>query len=151
MTQNPAPGPSFGQVLAETARELRKVHHRALADYDTDFPTWMLFTMLKEKGGPLPVDDAVRELHRRIDLTGPDARRVLDSATAKGHVRCEPDSHPATAELTDAGAALFADVYAHARTATDAALDGIDHARLGTALDVLVTVGQHATTLLGER
>jgi DNA-binding MarR family transcriptional regulator len=151
MTQNPVPAPSFGQVLAETARELRKVHHRALADYDTDFPTWMLFTMLKEKGGSLPVDDVVRELHRRIDLTGPDARRVLDSAAAKGHVRCEPDGHPATAELTDAGAALFADVYAHARTSTDAALDGIDHARLGTALDVLVAVGQHATTLLGER
>ena len=151
MTQNPVPAPSFGQVLAETARELRKLHHRALDDYDTDFPTWMLFTMLKEKGGPLPVDDVVRELRHRIDLTGPDARRVLDSATAKGHVKCEPDGHPATAELTDAGAALFADVYAHARSTTDAALDGIDSARLGTALDVLVTVGQHATTLLGER
>lgn len=151
MTQIPAPGPSFGQVLAETARQLRKVHHRALADFDTDFPTWMLFTMLKEKGGPLPVDDVVRELHLRIDLTGPDARRVLDSATAKGHVRCEPDGHPAIAELTDAGAALFADVYAHARTTTDAALDGIEDARLGNAFDVLVTVGQHATALLGER
>jgi DNA-binding MarR family transcriptional regulator len=148
MTQNAAPPRSFGQAVAETARQLRKVHHRALADFDTDFPTWMLFTVLTEKGGPLPVDDVVRELGRRIDLTEPDARQVLDRAAAEGHVRYDG---AATVDLTEAGAALFADVYAHARTATDAALDGIDRAALGSALDVLVTVEQHATALLGER
>jgi DNA-binding MarR family transcriptional regulator len=154
MTQNAAPPPSFGQAVAETARQLRKVHHRALADFDTDFPTWMLFTVLTEKGGPLPVDDVVRELGRRIDLTEPDVRQVLDRAAAEGHVRYEGHVAAeglATAELTGAGAARFADVYAHARTATDAALDGIDPATLGSALNVLVTVEQHATALLGER
>ena len=52
-------------------------------------------------------------------------------------------------ELTEAGATHFADVYAHARTTTDAAFDGIDPAMLDTALTVLLAVNDRATAQLG--
>src|SRR6185369_17893921 len=56
MTANSAPRPSFGRALGETSSQIGKLHRRALADFDTDFPTWMLLTLMAEKGVPLSVD-----------------------------------------------------------------------------------------------
>ena len=80
------PQPTFGRALGEAARWLTKLHRRALADYDCDFPTWMLYTLLTEKGGALPVDQIATELNLRMDLAAPDTRRVLDRAAAAGHL-----------------------------------------------------------------
>lgn len=148
MNDNPVPRPSFGQALGQTSRQVGKLHHRALADFDTDFPTWMLLTSLKEKGVPLLVGEVVRELNLRMDLAEPDTVLVLERAAAAGHVTYLPGNHPATAELTEAGAAHFADVYAHARKTTDAAFEGIDPAMLDTALTVLLAVNERATRLI---
>ena|SRR5438552_15917908 len=149
MTENPASRPSIGRALAETTRQVGKLHRRALADFATDFPTWMLLTLLTEKGKPLQVDEVVRELGRRMDLAEPDAVRVLDGAVAAGHVTYLPGHQPATAELTEAGAAHFAAVYAHARKTTDAAFGGIDPAVLDTVLTVLLAVNERAIAQLG--
>jgi DNA-binding MarR family transcriptional regulator len=147
MTENPAPRPSIGRALGETARQVKKLHDRALTHFDTDFPTWMLLTLLKETGVPLPVEEVARQLNQRMDLAEPDVIRVLDGAAAAGHVNYRQANQPATAELTEAGAAHFADVYAHARETTDAAFEGIDPTMLDTALTVLLAVNEHAAQL----
>jgi DNA-binding MarR family transcriptional regulator len=148
-TATPAPRPSFGQALGQVARQVGKLHQRALTDFGTDFPTWMLLALLKEKGAPLPVGDVVRELGLRMDLAEPDAVAALQGAAAAGHLTYLPESRPATAELTAAGAAHFAGLYAHARRTTDAAYEGIDPDLLDTALTVVLAVTERATTRLG--
>ena len=39
MIENPTPRPSFGRALGEAARQLTKLHRRALADCGSDFPS----------------------------------------------------------------------------------------------------------------
>lgn len=149
MIDNPTPRPTFGQTLGETSRLLGKLHRRALTDFDTDFPTWMLLTLLKEKGAPLLVDDVVTELDLRMDLTEPDTIGVLERAATAGHIAYQRQDQSATAQLTEAGAAHFADLYAHARKLTGAAIDDIDPAMLGVAFTVLLTIKERATAELG--
>ncbi|CAG6394983.1 hypothetical protein NMG29_03300 [Streptomyces cocklensis] len=147
-THTATPRPSFGQALGQAARQVGKLHHRALTDFDTDFPTWMLMTLLKEKGA-LPVGDVVRELGLRMDLAEPDTLRVLEAAAASGQITYRPEDRPATAELTAAGATRFASLYAHARETTDAAYAGIDPAMLDTAVTVLLAVTEGAAAQAG--
>lgn len=149
MIVNSASRPSFGRALGETNRLIGKLHHRALADYDSDFPTWMLLTLLEEKGVPLPVDEVAKELNQRMDLAGPDTLRVLERAAAAGHVLCQSESDSATAELTEAGVAHFAALYAHARQVTGVAFEGIDPAELNTALTVVLAAKERAAAALG--
>ena len=72
---------------------------------------------------------------------------MLDRAAAAGYVTFRPDDPAAATTLTEAGAAHFASMYAHARKVTDSALDGIDPAMLETALTVLLAVDERATAL----
>ncbi|MEW9531641.1 MarR family winged helix-turn-helix transcriptional regulator [Microbispora sp. NPDC049125] len=146
---NPASRPSLGRALGEMSRLVGKLHRRALADFDSDFPTWMLLTLLTEKGVPLPVDEVAKELGRRLDLAEPDTLRVLERAAAAGHVTYRPGNTPATAELTEEGADHFGALYAHAREATDAAFEGIGPADLDTALTVMLAAKERAAILLG--
>jgi DNA-binding MarR family transcriptional regulator len=148
MTANPAPRPSFGRALGETSRLIGKLHRRALADFDTDFPTWMLLTLMEEKRVPLSVDEVVKELDRRLDLAEPDTHRVLERAAAAGRISYHPDATPGMAELTDAGRDHFAALYAHARKVTDAAFEGIDPDDLNTALTVLLAAQERAAAAL---
>jgi DNA-binding MarR family transcriptional regulator len=148
MTENPLPRPSIGRALGETSRLIKKLHDRATADHGTDFPTWMLLTLLTEKGAALPVEDVEKELDQRMDLAGPDVRRLLERAAAAGHVAYRTGHDPATAELTEAGAAYFAAVYADARAATDVAFHGIDQESLDTALTVLLAAKERAAAAL---
>lgn len=147
MPENPAPRPSFGRALGEAARTMTKLHRRALADFDCDFPSWMLFTLLREKGVPLRADEIAAELDRRMDLAEPATRQVLGRAAAAGHIAFEPGGQTAAITLTETGAAHFAAVYAHSREVTDRATDGIDPAMLETALAVLLAVDERATVL----
>ncbi|MEV1174177.1 hypothetical protein [Nonomuraea sp. NPDC049784] len=149
MTVNPESRPSLGRALAETTRLIGKLHRRALADFDSDFPTWMLLTLLEEADVALPVDEVVKELNRRLDLAEPDTVRVLERAAAAGHVAYRPGDAPATAELTESGKDHFAALYAHARKATDAAFEGIDPAGLDTALTVVLAAKERAAAELG--
>ena len=149
MTENPAPRPSFGRALGEAAHKMTKLHRRALADFDCDFPSWMLYTLLKEKGVALRADEIAAELHLRMDLAEPDTLRVLDRAAAAGHITFQPADPAAATTLTEAGAAHVASLYAHARETTDRAVDGIDPAMLETALTVLLAVDERATAQLG--
>jgi DNA-binding MarR family transcriptional regulator len=148
MTVNPASRPSFGRVLGETSRLIGKLHQRALADFDSDFPTWMLLTLLQEKGVALSVDEVAKELNQRLDLAEPDTLQVLERAAAAGHVRYQPADTPATAELTQAGTDHFAALYAHSRKVTDAAFEGIDPDELGTAMTVMLAAKARAGTAL---
>ena len=148
MTGNPAPRPSFGRALGEAARKLGKLHRRALADLGTDFPSWMLMTLLTERAAAVPVEDVVVELDRRMDLARPDVIGLLERSTATGFVAYRPDDPVPTAELTRAGEAHYAAVYAHARELTDAAADGVDPDVLGVAVTVLLAVDARATALL---
>jgi DNA-binding MarR family transcriptional regulator len=145
--ENPARRPSFGRALGEAARKMTKLHRRALADFDSDFPSWMLYTLLTEKGVPLRADEIAAELELRMDLAEPDTLRVLDSAAAAGHITFQPDDPAAATTLTEAGVAHFASLYAHARRTTDRAMEGIDPAMLETALTVLLAVDERATAL----
>ncbi|MET8143167.1 hypothetical protein ABZU32_22930 [Sphaerisporangium sp. NPDC005288] len=147
MTVNPQSRPSFGRALGETARLIGKLHRRALADLDSDFPTQMLLTLLKEKDVPLPIDEVAKELDQRMDLAEADTLRVLERAAAAGHVAYRPENSPATAELTEAGDDHFATVYAHSRKVTDAAFEGIDPAELNAALTVLLAAKERAAAL----
>src|SRR4051794_26918352 len=142
------PQPTFGRALGEAARWLTKLHRRALADLVCDFPTWMLYTLLTEKGGALPVDQIATELNLRMDLAAPDTRRVLDRAAAAGHVTFRPDDPATVAALTESGTAYFASLYAHARAATDRAVDGVDPAMVTSAVTVLVAVQERAIAQL---
>ncbi|MFI9597784.1 hypothetical protein [Nonomuraea sp. NPDC052265] len=148
MIVSPGPRPSLGRAFGETARLIGKLHRRALADFDSDFPTWMLLTLLKEAAAPLPVDDVVKELDRRLDLAEPETVQVLDRAAAAGHITYRRDSHPATAELTEAGTDHFAALYAHAREVTDVAFAGIDPAHLDTALTVVLAARERAAAAI---
>ena len=148
MTANPASRPSFGRALGELNHLVGKLHRRALADFGSDFPTWMLLTLLQEKGVRLPVDEVARELDRRLDLAEPDALRTLEHAAAAGHVAYQPENTPATAELTEAGTRYFAALYAHARKATDVAFAGIDPDELNTALTVVLAAKERAAAAL---
>ncbi len=148
MTVNPASRPSFGRALGELNHLVGKLHRRALADFGSDFPTWMLLTLLEEKGVPLPVDEVAKELNRRLDLAEPDTLRVLERAAAAGHVTYQPDNTPATAELTEAGKHHFAALYAHARKVTDVAFKGIDPDQLNTALTVVLAAKERAAAAL---
>jgi hypothetical protein len=149
MPDNPAPRPSFGRALGEAARQMTKLHRHALADFDCDFPSWMLYTLLKEKGVPLRRDEIAAELDLRMDLAEPATRQVLDRAAAAGYITFQPDDPAAGTALTEGGAAYFASLYAHSRETTDRALDGIDPAMLETTLTVLLAVDERATAQLG--
>ena len=83
-----------------------------------------------------------------MDLSAPDTRRVLDCAAAAGHVTFQPGDPAADAVLTEAGAAYFTSLYAHARAATDRAVDGIDPAAVTSAVTVLVAVQERAVAEL---
>ena len=149
MTDNPPPRPSFGRALGETSRLIKKLHDQAIADHDTDFPTWMLLTLLTEKRAALPADEVAKELDQRMDLAEPDALKLLERTAAAGHITYRrPEHDPATVELTEAGSAHFALVYAHARAATDAAFEGIDPDELDAALTVLLAAKERAATAL---
>jgi DNA-binding MarR family transcriptional regulator len=150
MTVNPASRPSLGRALGELNRLVGKLHRRALADFDSDFPTWMLLTLLEEEGVALPVEEVVRELDQRMDLAEADTLRLLERAAAAGHVVYHRVGAPATAELTEAGKAHFAALYAHARQCTDAAFEGIDKADLDTALKVALAAKKRAAAALAE-
>lgn len=149
MTVNPESRPSLGRALGETARLIGTLHRRALADFDSDFPTWMLLTLLWEAGVPLPLDEVVKELDLRLDLAEPDTVRVLERAAAAGHITYQPDDAAAPAELTEAGTDHFRALYAHARKVTDAAFEGIDPADLDTALTVVLAANERAAAALG--
>ncbi|WP_433444795.1 hypothetical protein [Nonomuraea sp. CA-141351] len=150
MTVNPASRPSLGRALGELNRLVGTLHRRALADFDSDFATWMLLTLLEEEGVALSVEEVVRGLDQRMDLTEADTLRLLERAAAAGHVAYLHDSIPATAELTEAGTAHFAALYAHARESTDAAFEGIDQADLDTALTVALAAKERAAAALAE-
>jgi len=148
MPENPAPRPSFGRALGETARQLTKLHRRALSEYGSDFPSWMLYTLLKEKGVPLRAEEIAAELELRMDLAEPDTFPLLERAATAGHITFRPDKPAAAVTLTEAGAAYFANLYAHARETTDRATEGIDSVMLDTALTVLLAVDERATARL---
>jgi hypothetical protein len=150
MTEYPAPRPSFGRALAEAARKINKLHRRALADFDSDFPSWMLLTLLKEQTSAIPVDDVVFEMDHRMDLAQPDVIRLLERTAAAGFVAYRPEDPVPTAGLTETGSAYFASLYAHARKLTDAAADGIDPEKLDAMVTVLLAVDERATSLLGS-
>jgi DNA-binding MarR family transcriptional regulator len=145
---NPTPRPSFGRALGETARQLTKLHRRALADCGTDFPSWMLLTLLTEQATTITVDQVVVELDRRMDLARPDVIRLLERTADAGHIAHRPEDAADTVALTEAGAARFASIYSHARTVTDAASAGIDADSLDAAVGVLLTVEERAASLL---
>lgn len=149
MTENPGERPSLGRALGETSRLIGKLHHRALADYETDFPTWMLLTLLAETSGPMPVDDVAAELGRRMDLAAPEALRVIERAAVAGHVVHRGESDSATAELSEEGRAHFAALYAFSRETTDVAFQGIDPEDVDAALRVLQIAGKQAVAALG--
>lgn len=139
--------PTLGRALGELNRLVGKLHRRALADFDTDFPTWMLLTLLKEQGA-LPVEAVIKELDQRMDSAESDTLRLLERAAAVGHVAYIRENTPATAELTAAGADHFAAVYAHARKSTDAAFEGIDPDELDAALRVALAAKERAAAAL---
>jgi hypothetical protein len=128
---------------------MTKLHRRALADFDSGFPAWMLYTLLKERGVPLRADEIAAELELRIDLAEPDTLQVLDRAAAAGHITFQPGDPAAATTLTEAGAAHFASPYAHGRKTTDRAVGDIDPAMLETALTALLAVDERATAQLG--
>ncbi|MFC6080311.1 hypothetical protein [Sphaerisporangium aureirubrum] len=148
MTETTVPRPSFGRALAEATRKVGKLHRRALAESGTDFPGWMLLTLLKEQTSPMPVGVVVAEMDHRMDLPEADVLSLLKRTAAAGHVTYRPDAPTPTAELTEEGRTYFARVYAHARTTTDAAGDGIDPDLLDTVVTVLLAVDERATLLL---
>ncbi|MEU7940329.1 MarR family winged helix-turn-helix transcriptional regulator [Microbispora bryophytorum] len=150
MTVNPESRPSLGRAFGETARLIGKLHRRALADFDSDFPTWMLLTLLWEAGAPLPLDEVAKELDRGLDLAEPDTMRVLERAVAAGHIAYRPESASVEAELTEAGTDHFTALYAYARKVTDAVFEGIDPAELDTALTVVLAARERAAATLGR-
>jgi hypothetical protein len=145
---HPEPRPSLGRTLGETSRLIGKLHHRALADFDADFPTWMLLTLLDEARAPMAVADVAAELGRRLDLPAPETLRALERSAAAGRVRYLPEADPATAELTEEGAAYFAELYAYSRNATDVAFEGIDPGDLAVVLRVMRAAGERAALAL---
>ena len=148
MTENPVPRPSFGRALGEVSRTLGKLHHRALAERGSDFPSWMLLTVLNEQSAPIPVDTVVVEMDRRIDLARPEVISLLERTAAAGLVACRPVDPDATAKLTEAGSAHFASLYTYSRAVTDAAADGIDPAALDAAITVILAIEERALSLL---
>lgn len=101
-----------------------------------------------EKGVPLSSHEVAAELNLRMDLAAPDALRVLDRSAAAGHITVGPGG-PAAAQvvqvaLTGAGAAYFANRYAHARTTTDRVVDDIDAALVEAAVTGLIAVQERA-------
>lgn len=148
MIEEPAVRPSFGRALGEAARKLSKLHRRALADLDSDFPSWMLLALLDESASPIPVDTVVAEMDRRMDLARAGVLGLLDRTAAAGLVARRPQDPSPVVGLTEAGSALFARLYAHSRAITDAAAGGIDPAALDEAVSVLLAVDRAATSLL---
>lgn len=150
MIEHVAPRPSLGLALGEAARNLGKLHRRALAELGSDFPSWMLLTLLAEQTSPIVVEDVIGELHRRMDLARPDVIGLLERTSAAGLVAYVPEEPATTAALTDSGSAHYARLYAHARQVTGAASADIDPATLDAAVTVLLAVNARATSLLGS-
>ena len=149
MIEHAVPRPSLGLALGEAARKLTKLHRRALAELGSDFPSWMLLTLLAEQTAPIAVEDVAGELDRRMDLARPDVIGLLERTAAAGLVAYVPGEPAGTAALTDAGSAYYARLYAHARQVTGAASADIDPATLDAAVTVLLSVNARATSLLG--
>ncbi len=147
MTTDPAPRPSLGRALGELNRLVGKLHHKALADFDSDFPSWMLLTLLKEEGS-LPVDQVTKALDQRMDLPETEALRLLEHAAALGHVTYLRDD--TAVRLTESGEAHFAALYAHSRECTDVAFAGIDPGDLDTALTVALAAKDRASAALAR-
>lgn len=149
MNVNPTSRPSLGRAIGEANRVIGKLHLRALGDFGSTFPAWMLLTVLDEQDGPLPVDEVVRELDLRADVTRADALRLLERAAVAGHVDLRTDNPMGIAELTEAGREHFAAMYAHARKVTAVAFEGIDPADLQVALSVVSAAKERAVAELG--
>jgi DNA-binding MarR family transcriptional regulator len=150
MTRHATPGPSLGLVLGEAARKMGKLHRRALADLDSDFPSWMLLTLLAQRTSPTPVEQLVVELDRRMDLARPHVIGLLERTAAAGYITRVPGEPVHAVALTDSGSAHYASLYAHARKCTDAASADIDPATVDAAITVLLAVDARATSLLGS-
>ncbi|WP_405484888.1 MarR family winged helix-turn-helix transcriptional regulator [Nocardia sp. NBC_00511] len=148
---NPTPPMTLGRALGEASSRVQKLHRRATADFDVDFPTWMLFQLLRENASALPEADITTELNQRIDLTGPETARLLERALADGFVTCDGEGPATSVAFTAAGSEHFAKVYAHARAVTDAASAGIDQERIAVAISVLQTVLEQANQLLAQQ
>ncbi|GAA1714871.1 MarR family winged helix-turn-helix transcriptional regulator [Fodinicola feengrottensis] len=146
MTEHPLP--SFGLALGEAARKIGKLHRRALAEAGSDFPSWMLLVLLKEKVTALAVDEVVAELDRRMDLARPAVINLLERTAELGFVAYHPENPTPMVALTEAGAAHFESMYAYARKATDAAIGGIDPEMVETAIRVLLEVDKRAASLM---
>jgi len=151
MTEPVPPRPTFGLALGEAARKLGKLHRRALADLGSDFSNWMLLTLLAQRTGPIPVDEVVAELDRRMDLARPHVIDLLERTAAAGLLAHVPGKPVPTVALTESGSAHYAKLYAHARKTTDAACADIDPATLDAAITVLLAVDARATSLLGSQ
>jgi len=140
--------PSFGLALGETARKVGQLHRRALAERGADFPSWMLLTLLSQRTSPVPVEDLVEDLERRMDLPRTDSLSLLQRAVDAGLVVQVPDAPMPTVALTAAGSAYFADLYAHARAVTDAASTDLAPAEVEATIDALLAVDARAASLL---
>lgn len=150
MTEHAAPRPSFGLALGEAARKMSKLHRRALADFDSDFPSWMLLTLLTQRTSPIPVEEVAVELDRRMDLGRPDVIGLLERTAAAGFIANVPGQPAPTVALSDSGSAHYASLYEHSRKSTDAAFADIDPATLDAAITVLLAVEARATSLLAS-
>lgn len=148
MTGDATPRPSFGLALGGAARKVGKLHRLALAEYGTDFPTWMLLTLLAEQRTPRLAEDVIVELDRRMELPRADAVGLLARTAADGLVTYAAGDDTPGVALTGPGAALYADLYAHARSRTDAAYADVDPATLDATISTLLTIDARATALL---
>lgn len=63
--------------------------------------------------------------------------------------RCGAEDARTTVEMTEAGTTRFAEVFASARAATDAATAGIEPAVLETAFTVLEDIEKRVVAILG--
>ncbi|WP_280336606.1 MarR family winged helix-turn-helix transcriptional regulator [Nocardia wallacei] len=142
--------PSFGQALGEAAQKIGKLHRRALAEFGSDFPSWMLLVALRDEGAALPVSTVVARLEQRMDLAESAVTNLLERAAEDGFVRYQLDAAGSTAELTNQGEQHLTQMYAHAREATDAAYAGVDPDSVRVATEVLLAVERQAAVLLGS-
>ncbi len=146
MTEVRTPQRTFGRVLGETYTVANKLHLQTLDRVGSDFLSWVVFTLLTERGESTDRATFVADASKLLDKAPAVVEDQLGRMSSAGHLT----SHDGTIELTDAGRTTFAAVRADVIAATGQLVDGISAHDVETAEKVLSAVAGKAAELLAR-
>ncbi len=143
------PSPTFGRLIAQTARLWRRVADQRLQPYGLTEATWLPLLRIARAAKPMRQKD----LAASLSLDGSSVVRLLDNLERAGLIERREqgaDRRAKEIRLTAEGRKTVAEVERVARTLHEEATRGLDPAALASATGVLEQLCRQFSQELGE-